>query len=82
MKKLVKLLVLLTLICIILVSCESESYEVTVEDGYVHINGESTGIREYVEPTLEIYHGYVYVNGSATDIQVYAEPRLENRVRG
>ena len=43
---------------------------VTVEDGYIVINGEKTEHKVYIEPTVTVIDGYVAVNGQKTEYSV------------
>ncbi len=49
--------------------------EVTVQDGYVYVNGEKTEIQvDPGTPEVSVQDGYVYVNGEKTEIRVETPP--------
>lgn len=55
---------------------ENVKPEVTVQDGYVYVDGEKTDIQvnEKHTPAVTVQDGYVYVDGEKTDIQVNTSP--------
>lgn len=63
------------LICVLsLTACGNKSdntkQDITVENGYLVVNGVKTEHKVYVEPTVTIIDGYVAVNGQKTEYAV------------
>ena len=72
MKKiLLSLLLLLALTCILSasVSCKSKN-EITIENGYIIVNGEKTEYQVYKDPTVTIEDGFLTIDGVKTKYKV------------
>ena len=81
MKKIFALLAILILSVSILASCsilgQPKEDVITVEDGYLVVNGVKTEYEVKTDDVIEIIDGYLVVNGVKTDYQVKTDAVIE-----
>ena len=83
MKKLLSVLALTFVVvfafsaCNMLPGAPSGEDVITVEDGYLVVNGVKTDYQVKTDDVIEVIDGYVYVNGVKTEHKVHTEPVVE-----
>ena len=84
MKKLLSMLALMLAIVCMFTACNllpgapSEKEDViTVEDGYLVVNGVKTDYQIKTDDVVEVVDGYVVVNGNKTEHKVHTDPVVE-----
>ena len=84
MKKFLGLLVLAVAVMLMFTACglipeapEVQEDVITIEDGYLVVNGVKTEHKVYSEPVVSVVDGYLAVNGIKTEYKVDADDVIE-----